>query len=106
MKNDLLSKIQALIKEQKYRLSNHAEIERENDLIAMKEIEEALLSPDSEIIENYPNDPRGHSCLVLGLTQNNKPIHCVCGITLQVLIIITIYRPEPTQWINWRKRKD
>ena len=72
----------------------------------VKEIEEALLSPRLEMLEDYLNDPRGHSCLVLGFTQDNKPIHCVCGITVSVIVIVTIYRPDPKQWINWRKRKE
>ncbi|WP_231967983.1 DUF4258 domain-containing protein [Thermanaeromonas toyohensis] len=30
-------------------------------------------------MEEYPEDPRGASCLVLGRTPDGKPLHVVCG---------------------------
>ncbi len=102
-----VSYIQNLIRARKYRLTLHAEEERDADEITKKEIEEVLLSARLEIIENYPDDLRGESCLVLGFTNEDKPVHCVCGLAMKdVLIIITIYRPDPEQWIDWRKRRE
>jgi len=99
--------IQNLIRAGKYRLTSHAEEERDADQITRKEIEEALLSPKLEIIEDYPDDPRGKSCLVLGFTNEGKPIHFVCGLAMaDILIIITTYRPDPEQWVDWRKRRE
>ncbi len=31
-----------------------------------------------ELIENYPEDVRGPSCLILGTGKNGRPIHVVC----------------------------
>ena len=31
-----------------------------------------------EIIEDYPEDERGHSCLLSGKGEDGRPIHVVC----------------------------
>ena len=64
-----LKQIMSLINQKDYRLTLHAEFERDADQITVEEIEEALFSPEAKIIEDYPNDPRGHSCLVLDFTK-------------------------------------
>lgn len=105
-----IEQIKRLAAQKRYRLSLHAEVERDADQITMEELEEALLSPKAEIIEDYPNDPRGPSCLILGFTKENLPIHIVCGIVeyeeYEMLILITNYRPDPEEWIDWRIRKE
>lgn len=59
-----------------------------------------------EIIENYPNDPRGHSCLILGFGIDNRPIHIVCAPKNEYLAIITPYIPNEEEWENnFKKRK-
>jgi len=42
----------------------HAERERQAERITTAELETVLRSCD--VLEDYPDDPRGHSCLVLG----------------------------------------
>jgi uncharacterized protein DUF4258 len=32
-----------------------------------------------EVIEDYPEDPRGHSCLLLGEETDHRPLHVVCA---------------------------
>ncbi len=52
-----------------------------------------------EIIEAYPHDPRGPSCLILGHTASGRPIHVVCGTAdIETLLIITAYEPDPAEW--------
>lgn len=103
-----IEQIRSLIARREYRITLHAEIERDADQITVQEIEEALLSSKAKIIEDYPNDPRGSSCLVLGFTKKqNLPIHIVCGMREpNNLVIITVYRPEPDEWIDWQIRKE
>ena len=102
-----LERIKVLISRRQYRLSSHAEFERDVDQITVREIEEALRSTNSEIIEDYPNDPRGPSCLILGFTKRNRAIHAVCGLgDPQILVVITVYRPDSQEWINARIRKE
>jgi hypothetical protein len=102
----LVAQIQANVKARRYRLSNHAEREREADRITLQEIEDALLSHQCVAIEDYPDDPRGHSCLLLGFTAKNLPLHCVCGMAEEMRIIIALYRPDPSQWIDYKIRKE
>ena len=66
--------IQRLIREGRYEVSIHAQQERLEDDLDIEEIELAVLQGD--LIEDYPTDPRGPSCLVGGLAGAN-PIHVV-----------------------------
>jgi Domain of unknown function (DUF4258) len=67
---------------------------------------ERMIRPDEirsvvergEIIEDYPNDARGHSCLMLGFALDGRPIHVVCAPKNEYLAIITAYLPNPQQW--------
>ena len=103
----IVTDIQQKIGARLYRLTAHAEREREADRIAIRELEEAMLSQGCQVRENYPEDPRGASCLVLGCTVQGLPIHAVCGISLpDILILVTVYRPDPDLWIDWRVRRE
>ena len=53
---------------------------------------------EGEIIEDYPEDARGHSCLMLGLVNDRRPIHIVCAPKDEYLAVITAYIPEGEQW--------
>lgn len=100
-----MAEIQARVRARSYRLTSHAEGEREVDQITIAQLEEAMLSPLCEVIEDYPSDPRGLSCLVLGFIQTAEPIHVVGGFGHgKKLVIVTIYRPDPEQWQDWRIR--
>lgn len=53
---------------------------------------------EGEIIEDYPEDVRGHSCLILGKGKEGHPIHIVCAPKDEYLAIITAYIPNEDQW--------
>lgn len=89
--------IREKIKAEEYDLSYHAHQERQEEKITVEEIETTLLK--GSIIEKYPKDPRGESCLV-----GNKNLHVVCGFRGERLLIVTNYRPKPPTWINWKTR--
>lgn len=100
--------IRALVRAEKYEISIHAEREREADKITVAELERALLR--CVVIEDYPDDPRGPSCLVLGFA-GVRPIHTVCAVKIapEELFIITVYDPSkrPEKWTDkYRKRKE
>ncbi len=103
---NLIQKVKELLRDKNYRLTLHAEGERDADRISLVEIEEALLHNDPEMIEDYPDDPRGHSFLLLGFSGEGKPIHALCSIHEGTLVIITIYRPDPNLWVDWKIRRD
>ncbi|OHB63156.1 MAG: hypothetical protein A2Y76_15370 [Planctomycetes bacterium RBG_13_60_9] len=61
---------------------------------------------NGEVIEDYPNDARGHSCLILGFGLDRRPIHVVCAPRGDYVAIITAYLPNPDEWNNgFRVRK-
>jgi len=72
-------------------------------MITPSEVERILV--EGEVIEDYPTDSRGHSCLLLGLGDNAHPIHVVCSPKDEYLAVITAYRPDPAQWSRDFRRR-
>jgi len=69
------------------------------------EVEQAI-SNRSEVIEDYPDDKYGPSCLILGFTTAGRPLHLQCSYPSRPLIkIVTLYEPDPALWIQFRIRK-
>jgi hypothetical protein len=50
------------------------------------------------VIEEYPDDPRGLSGLVLGEGDRGRPIHVVCAPRDDFLAVITAYIPAEDEW--------
>ena len=97
-----IREIQEGVRREEYEISFHAEKERYAEELTIHDLETAIYN--GEILENYPDDPRGPSCLVLGYSQN-RPIHIVCGYTPTKWIrIITTYIPKLPKWIDERTR--
>ena len=72
-------------------------------MITVTEIKEAVKY--GEIIEQYPEDKRGVSCLVLYFLEK-RAIHVVCAPRIEYLAIITAYIPAADQWSSdFRVRK-
>lgn len=79
------------------------QMSRPDRMITTDEVRQAVLL--GEIIEEYPEDQRGESCLVLH-TTNNRSIHVVCAPKTEYLAVITAYIPSPGQWASdFKKRK-
>jgi hypothetical protein len=102
MSGDFLIQIIRAVAEGHYKLTEHAIEEAENDRILLWEVKAALLA--GELIEDYPEDRRGHSCLILGYNYG-RAMHIVCGMREQIAIIITVYYPDDEKWINDRERR-
>ena len=95
--------IRAEIEKQNYEISLHADDERIADGLTVFQLEFAL--SNCEIIEQYPDDPRGESCLALGFTPEGIPVHVVCGKNPSGhLILITVYFPTMPKWSDPYKR--
>jgi len=65
-------------------------------MILTQEVYEAI--EKGELIEDYPDDPRGHSCLIGCRTSNGRWIHVVCAPTEEYFLIITAYIPSLDEW--------
>jgi hypothetical protein len=90
--------IKQCVRTDRYRYSRHADRERQNDGLALAEVEQALVS--GRIIEQYPDTGRGESCLLVGFTDAGKPIHAVCAALEDWLVIVTVYIPTPPKFKN------
>ncbi len=76
---------------------------RPDRMITTEEIKKAILN--GKIIEEYPEDARGESCLVLH-AQKNHTLHVVCSPKDEYLAIITAYIPAPDQWsVDFKTRR-
>lgn len=51
-----------------------------------------------EIIEYYYDDYPYQSCLVLGYSMTSKMLHIVCGMSEEIMYIITAYYPNSGKW--------
>lgn len=74
------------------------QMSRPERMITLTEVEAVIQT--GEVIEDYPEDARGHSCLLLGSGQGNRAIHVVCAPKDEYLAIITAYIPDSNQWTS------
>ena len=96
--------IQQLIANGLFEFSAHALRRVVERNISEREIREAGVNV--EIIENYPEDKYSPSCLCLGFSVARRPIHVqVCFSESDLLKIVTIYEPDPDDWMDWRTRR-
>jgi len=98
----MIKSIKAKVREEKYRFTIHG-IERCAERgISPEEVKEILLA--GEIIETYPKDKYGLSCLICGTTRKGKILHVQCSI--DPVWIITAYDPtlNPDEWKDNFKR--
>ena len=101
----MLDEIRHKIARREYEFSKHAVDQSIIREISVAEVEQSLLKR-SELIEDYPDDKYGASCLILGFTDSGRPIHVQCSHPSRPLIkIVTLYQPDPDLWSNFRIRK-
>lgn len=72
--------------------------------IKAADIEQAVKT--ARIIEDYPEDRRGASCLMLGFISE-RPLHILFGLLeMESILVITAYEPNPAEWEpDWATRK-
>ncbi len=69
---------------------------RPDRMITVREVRRTVLA--GNVIEDYPEDIRGHSCLMSGLGDKSRPIHVVCAPKDDYVAVITAYLPERREW--------
>jgi len=100
-----LEEIRSKILQRQYEFSKHAVDQSIIRDISVTDVEEAI-SGRCEILEDYPDDKYGPSCLILVFTKAGRPFHLQCSYPSRPLIkIITIYEPDPDLWVDFRVRK-
>ncbi|MBI4499188.1 MAG: DUF4258 domain-containing protein [Chloroflexi bacterium] len=95
------------VREGEYAYSRHALEEMEADGITHEMLVYALTEGRPEIVEDYPEDRRGASCLVLAWLPERYPVHIVVGYSRTRARIITVYRPDTVrEWqTDYRTRR-
>jgi hypothetical protein len=100
----LLQQIQTEIRDAEFSLTLHAQQQITSRRIPVGDIRAALLSSKATIIEDYPKDPRGPSCLIYGE---------VSGMVLHIhishppeIVVVTAYKPDLQNWeADFKTRK-
>ena len=102
---NILDAIRDKVLRRQYEFSKHAVDQSIVRSISVAELEQAI-SGNSEIIDDYPDDKYGPSCLILGFTKAGRPLHLQCSYPSRPLIkIVTVYEPDPALWVNLRVRR-
>jgi Domain of unknown function (DUF4258) len=97
--NDILQRVREAVEKRLLFLPHTIrQMSRPDCMISTTEVE--VVVKTGEVIEDYPEDARGHSCLILGSGRNNRAIHVVCAPKDEYLAIITAYLPNPDQWTS------
>ena len=101
----LIEEIRAKIAANQFEFSQHAVDQAIVRRIRVQELREAVAR--GEVIEDYPNDKYGPSCLVSGFTSEGRPLHIQCShASRKLLKVITVYEPDPELWTpDFRDRR-
>jgi hypothetical protein len=103
-----LIKIQSIIesiKAKRFRVTDHADEEANNDGVSLLETLETIST--GEIIEQYADDKPYPSCLIYSKLGSGDPIHTVWAFNRATnsSVLITAYRPDPERWIDGKIRR-
>ncbi len=100
----MIDDIRARIQAGQFELSRHAVDQSILRRITIRELTEAIA--EGLVIEDYPDDKYGPSCLVFGFTRSGRPLHVQCSHPSRPLLkIVTVYEPDPDQWVDYRVRR-
>ncbi len=98
--------IKEKLRYQEFEISLHAFEEAVDDFLSLEEVIKAVLE-NGEVIEDNPDDFR---CLVHCKSKQQHvhiafDYHDMTKDLRAEIEIVTIYKPDPALWINYRKRK-
>jgi hypothetical protein len=100
----MIKELREKISAGQFEFSKHAVDQSILRHVTLQNIRETI--SDGEIIEDYPNDKYGPSCLILGYTQAGRPLHIQCSYPSRPLVkLITLYEPDANLWIDFKVRK-
>ena len=99
-----LARIQGQLAGGEFEFSRHAFRRTVERNISEQEIREA--GRLAELIEDYLDDKYSPSALLLGFTTGGRALHFQVSLAATPLTkIITLYEPDPSEWIEHRKRR-
>ncbi len=98
----IIKRIKDKIRNGEYRFSDHAVKRMIKRSINRSKIEDAVIT--GEIIEEYPDDKYSPSCLIYGKTKDGRNLHIQLSFP-PLVVIITVYEPDKSEWIDYRFRR-
>jgi Domain of unknown function (DUF4258) len=99
-----IAEIRSLLRQGNFEFSQHAFRRAAERNVSEDDLRKA--GSKAELIEDYPEDKYSPSCLLLGFSKADRPLHMqVCYTDDRTLKIITMYEPKPEEWINYRVRR-
>jgi len=106
--SDTFEKVRALIDRREVRVSEHGYDELAADGILVREVLAGVRT--AQVLEDYPEYPKGPCVLILQRDEAGDPIHIVWGIPkgkTSPAVLVTAYRPDPERWIaSFQRRRD
>ena len=100
-----MEEYQAINSLDKIAVTKHARIRLEERGIRMDDIVKAI--GNGEIIKEYSDDKPLPSCLILGKSMEDKPLHLVISRDEEFIYLITAYFPDSKQWEDdFKTRKE
>ena len=101
----MIDEIQNKIENDEFEFSRHALDQSILRRVTVQEVREAVSA--AEIVEDYPDDKYGPSCLLLGFTSTERPLHIQCSYPTRSLVkIVTLYEPAADLWIDFKTRSN
>ena len=99
-----LDEIRRQLAGRRFDLTRHALRRVVERNISIEDIAQA--GAEAEVIENYPDDKYSPSALLLGFSGTGRPLHLQVSLSeTETTRLITIYEPDPREWIANRIRK-
>ena len=99
-----IEELQEKFSRDEFELSRHAVDQTMLREISIQEIRSAMRA--GEVIEDYPDDKYGPSCLVFGITNEGRPLHIQCSYPSRPLVkVVTVYEPDPNKWFDFKIRR-
>lgn len=97
--SDFLDAIRHLIAIGYVRISEHGYDELAEDGLTVKELLDGI--DEAQIVEEYPDYPKGRCILLLQNDKHGDPVHVLWGIPKgydKPVVLVTSYRPDPKRW--------
>lgn len=99
--------VRTLVADGDVRISEHGYDELAEDGLLAREIVGGVAT--AELVEDYPNYPKGPCVLLLQRTRDGRPVHAVWGLPARherPAVLITAYLPDPGRWeLGFRRRQ-